>query len=192
MGEVQKTGENHPEIYKMLDQDIDKKALEKKRIRHLSKRYKNRVTSFFNNELEEMLAIKYNPLTLEIGCPRISAEEVLLFISLEGYWGSVTDKRAVESMKESTSLYIYYSNKNKKMPKAKTIQENLRYIRTDTLEYIHKCQLNDFLNDDLDNFNYLTLDSTSVHASSSWPTDATIIYKLLNRVYNPRSYPDLR
>ncbi len=183
IGEVQKTGENHPEIYKMLDEDIDKEALEKKRIRHLNKQYKNRITSFLNSELEEILATEDNPMTLEIGCPRISAEDVLLFISLEGYWGSITDKRAVESMKESTSLYIYYSNIDKKMPKAKTIQENLRYIRTETLEYIHKCQLNDFLNDGLDDFNYLTLDSTSVHASSSWPTDATIIYKLLSRVY---------
>ena len=75
IGEVQKTGKKHPEIYKMLDQDIDKKALEKKRIRHLDKQYKNRETSFFNNELEEISATEYNPIILEIGCPRISHQK---------------------------------------------------------------------------------------------------------------------
>jgi len=183
MEEVQITGKNHPEIYEILDQDIDKKALEKKHIRQLDKQYKNRETAFFNDEFEEIPPVENKPSTLETGRPRISAEEALLFLTLEGYWGSTTDKQAIEMMKESTSLYIYYSNKNKKMPKPKTIQENLRYISLETLEYIHKCQLQDFLNDGLDDFSYLTLDSTSVQASSSWPTDATIIYKLLFRAY---------
>ena len=181
--EVQEAGKNHPEIYEKLDRDIDEKALEKKRIRYLNKQYKNRKASFLSDDLEAKSTMEHNPWILGVGCPRISSEEVFLFLTLEGYWGSVTDKRSVEAMRESTSLYIYYSNLNKKMPKPKTIQENLRYIKAETLEYIHQCQLHDFLNEGLDDFNYITLDSTSVQASSSWPTDATIIYKLLFRAY---------
>lgn len=181
--EVETAGEKHPEIYEKLNTDLDQKALEKKRIRYLNKQYRNKQTPFLNEDLKNESTVDYVPDSLETGCPRISAEEVLLFIALEGYWGSVTDKRSVEAMKESTSLYIYYLNRNKKMPKSKTIQENLRYIGTETLTYIHKCQLIDFLNEGQDDFSYLISDSTSVHASSSWPTDATIIYKLLFRAY---------
>ncbi len=181
--EVNKTLEKHPEIRDKADFDLDKAALEKKRIRYLNKQYKNRNTLCFNNEMDKRSAIEYVPDKLETGCPRISSEEVILFNALEGYWGSVTDKRAIEAMNESVSLYIYYSNLNKNMPKPKTIHENLRYLSIETLDYILECQLKDFLNEGLDNFSYLIMDSTSVHASSSWPTDATIICKLLNRIY---------
>ena len=181
--EVLKTGKKHPEIYDRITNDLDRKALTKKQLRHLNREYKNKQVLFFNEEFEELAAIEYMPDKLETGCPRITPEEVLLFISLEGYWGSVTDQHAVEIMRESRTLYNYYLYKGKSMPKPRTIWDNLRHISEDTLEYIHKCQLYDFLNCGLDNFNYLILDSTSVHASSSWPTDATIIYNLLSRAY---------
>ena len=68
------------------------------------------------------------------------------------------------------------------MPKPKTINENLNCISIETLELIHQCQLNQFLNEDLDDFNYAVFDSTSVSASSSWPTDAAVIYRLFRRI----------
>jgi len=81
------------------------------------------------------------------------------------------------------SLYIYYSNRNKKMPRPKTINENLNCISSETVEFIRQCQLNQFLNEGLDNFNYAVFDSTSVEASSSWPTDAAVIYRLFSRIH---------
>lgn len=181
--EVEKAALEHSEIYTRIDRDLDQKALEKKKVRHLDKQYKNIQTPFFNEGFQGQATISNNPDSLEIGCPRMSAEDVFLFILLEGYWGSITDKRAVEAMRESISLYIYYSNKGKKMPKPATIRENVRNVSFETLEYIHQCQMSDFLNEGLDDFNYLILDSTSVSASSSWPTDAAIIYKLLQRAH---------
>jgi len=69
------------------------------------------------------------------------------------------------------------------MPKPKTINENLNCISSETLEFIHQCQLNQFLNEGLDDFNYAVFDSTSVEASSSWPTDAAVIFRLFMRIH---------
>jgi hypothetical protein len=86
-------------------------------------------------------------------------------------------------MIESISLHIYYLNRNKVIPRPKTINKNLNCIDTETLEFIHQCQIEQFLNDGLDDFNYAVFDSTSVSASSSWPTDAAIIYRLVCRIH---------
>ena len=181
--EVLQTGLQNPEIYKRIETDLDNAGLAKKKDRILDNRFKHMQTPFLSSEFKtsEHTGIRVNKL--ETGCPRISPEEVLLFIVLRSYWGSVTDKRAVEMMRESTSLSIYYSNKNKRMPKPKTIHDNLGHIQNETLEFIYKCQIDQILNEGLDDFSYTIFDSTSVWASSSWPTDAGVIYRLLARIY---------
>jgi len=180
--EAQKTGSIYDEIYERIEKCLDKKGLKKKKERVLDQKYIERQTDSLNDELEES-NIECNPENLGIGRPRITAEEVFIFICLRGYLDSVTDQESVERMIESQSLYIYYINRNKKMPKPKTINENLNCISSETLEFIHQCQLNQFLNEGLDDFNYAVFDSTSVEASSSWPTDAAVIFRLFMRIH---------
>ena len=179
--EAQNTGAIYDSIYQQIEKDLDRKGLQKKKERVLDQKYIDRQTSSLSDELEES-ETEYNPKNLEVGRPRITSEEVFIFICLRGYLDSVTDQEAVDRMLESVSLHIYYVNRNKKMPKPKTINENLNCISTETLEFIHQCQLNQFLNEGLDDFNYAVFDSTSVTASSSWPTDAAVIYRLFRRI----------
>jgi len=134
-------------------------------------------------EFQEAANKNFTSDKLNNGRPRITAEEVLIFICLRGYINSVTDQESAERMTESISLYIYYSNRNKKMPRPKTLNENLNCISSETVEFIQPCQLDQFLNEGLDSFNYALLDSTSVSASSSWPTDAGIIYRFFNIIH---------
>ena len=178
-----KTGSIYNEIYERIEKDLDIKGLLKKYYRKLDREYIEKQTGVFSDEFEEAVNNSYTPDRLDIGRSRITAEEVLIFICLRGYLNSVTDQESAERMTESMSLYIYFSNRNKKMPKPKTINENLNCISSDTVEFIQRCQLNQFLNEGLDNFNYAVLDSTSVSASSSWPTDAAVLYRLFSRIY---------
>ena len=171
----------YSEIYERIEKCLDQKGLEKKQARILDRKYIEKQTNSLIDEPEES-CIEYSPENLETGRPRITAEEVFIFICLRAYLDSVTDQEAVERMVESQSLYIYYTNRNKKMPKPKTINENLNCIDSETLEFIHRCQLNQFLNEGLDDFNYAVFDSTSVEASSSWPTDAAVISRLFVRI----------
>jgi len=177
------TGSIYNEIYHRIEEDLDKKGLQKKKERRLNREYIERQTGVLNEEFAEPENIDYTPDKLDIGRPRITAEEVLIFICLRGYLNSVTDQEAAERMTESVSLYIYYMNRNRKMPRPKTINENLNCISCGTVEFIHQRQLTQFLNEGLDDFNYAVFDSTSVEASSSWPTDAAVIYRLFCRIH---------
>ena len=177
------TGSIYSEIIQRIEIDLDIKGLRKKHERKLDREYIENQTCVFGEEFEELTNNKDMPGKLDFGRPRITAEEVLIFICLRGYLNSVTDQESAERMTESISLYIYYMNRNKKMPRPKTINENLNCISSGTIEFIHQCQLNQFLNEGLDNFNYAVFDSTSVSASSSWPTDAAVIYRLFSRIH---------
>ncbi len=177
------TGSIYDEINQRIEKDLDIKGLLKKQERKLDREYIEKQTGVLSEEFEEPVNNNYTPDKLDIGRPRITAEEVLIFICLRGYLNSVTDQEAAERMTESMSLHIYYSNRNKKMPRPKTINENLNCITSGTVEFIQQCQLNQFLNEGLDNFNYAVFDSTSVSASSSWPTDAAVLYRLFNRIH---------
>ena len=58
----------------------------------------------------------------------MTSEEVFIFICLRAFLDSVTDQDTVDRIKDSVSLYIYYSNMNKIMPKPNTINENINSI----------------------------------------------------------------
>ncbi len=176
------TGRLYQEIYKRIDSDLDRKGLIKKRIRIQDKMYIAGQTDFLSEEFSNYDTLAITVKELETGRPRITAEEVFIFICLRGYFNSITSEEACERMIESLSLQIYYLDINKKMPRPKTINENLNAVSSETMEFIHECQLEQFLNDGLDDFDYAVFDSTSVSASSSWPTDAAVIYRLFARI----------
>ena len=70
-----------------------------------------------------------------------------------------------------------------KIPASTTILENINCLSRETRDLIMRCQLADILDNGLDDFSYALFDSTSVAASTCWPTDAGVIYRLLERVY---------
>ncbi len=176
------TGRLYNEIYKRIESDLDRKGLEKKKIRIQDRMYIAKQTAILGEEFICTDNLEITVSELETGRPRITAAEVFIFICHRGYFDSVTSEEACERMIESVSLQIYYLDRNKKMPGPKTINENLNAISSETMEFIHKCQLEQFLDEDLDDFSYAVFDSTSVNASSSRPTDAAVIYRLFKRI----------
>jgi len=176
------TGMLYHEIYERIESDLDRKGLKKKRIRIQDKMYIAKQTSYLSEEFSIPDDVKITVAELATGRPRITAAEVFIFICLRGYFDSVTSEEASERMVESISLQMYYLDSNKRMPRPKTINENLNAVSSATMEFIHRCQLKQFLDEGLDDFNYAVFDSTSVNASSSWPTDAGVLYRLFSRI----------
>ena len=68
------------------------------------------------------------------------------------------------------------------MPGVSTILDNLNVITHATRTLIFDRQIAYVLQEGLDDFKALTIDSTSVKANSAWPTDAKILTGLLMRV----------
>ena len=113
----------------------------------------------------------------------MNAELVYIFLNIRGYLGSVTDKKARDFIIESKILNNYLFEKDWKMPGFTIILVNINAVSYDTRKFIQQKQLEKVYSEKIDNFKHITIDSTSVKANSSWPTDAKIIYQLLNRAF---------
>ena len=171
-----------PEIITAIEDDLDAHAREKKKLRLEDRK-------FFESRTEEFpeLCIKdgellIEKLTLGVGRPRMPSEAVYVFLMLRGFLGSLSTKQSRRFLRESMSLYGWLQSRGLKMPGVSTILDNLNVISHKTRELIFKHQIAWILQDDLDDFKALTIDSTSVKANSSWPTDAKILTGLLMRV----------
>jgi len=181
--EVLSIGEKFPEIYKAITADQDARGKTKKQLR-LSD------WQFLNDKTPDLPGVDYasseiiaEELSLDAGRPRMTPEVVLLFACLRGYYGSVSDRDVCDRFKDSITLFTFFSNLNMKMPAPTTILENINCLSRETRDLIIKCQLTDVFENGLDDFSYALFDSTSVQASSCWPTDAGVILRLLERVY---------
>jgi hypothetical protein len=181
--EVFYLGEKFPEIYRMIKEDQDARGKLKKHLRNLDKEYilnKSADLPGLNFDLSEF---SEKALNLQTGRPRMKPELVLLFTCLRGYYGSVTDRDVCDRFRDSMTLYVLLGNLNIKFPRPTTILENINSISNQTRDFIMKCQLETIIENNLDDFKYVLFDSTSVAASSCWPTDAGIILRLLQRVF---------
>lgn len=181
--EVFSLGENQPEIYERIRHDQDIHAKGKKFLRKLDQQYWQDKNPNLPTIDCEQLQLLVADLDLATGRPRMRPELVLLFLVLRGYYGSVTDRVICDRLKDSMTLHILFSNLNLKLPGPTTILENINCLSNETRDFIFACQLESIAHSGLDDFNYVLFDSTSVSASSCWPTDAGIIFRLIERVY---------
>ena len=143
----------------MITGNQDDLGLEKKRLRLLDHKYEEEKYPNLPGLIPVASSKFVEPSNLETGRPRMKPEMLLLFMCLRGYYGSVTDKPAVEHYKDSMTLYVLLGNLNMRMPKPTTILENLNCLSEDTRSFIMRCQLSDVLNCGLDDFNNVVFDS---------------------------------
>jgi len=171
-----------PEIITAIERDLDAHARRKKQLRLEDRK-------FFESRTEDLpelciaeSTLLSEELTLDVGRPRMPADAVYVFLMMRGFLGSLSTKQSRRFLSESMSLYGFLENRGLKMPGVSTILDNLNVITHQTRELIFNRQIARILEDDLDDFKTLTIDSTSVKANSSWPTDAKILTGLLMRV----------
>lgn len=179
--EVEELARFAPEIIPAIERDLDIRAKEKKRLRQEDRKfYANQTCKLpgINIEERDVLAEELN---LAVGRPRMPGYAVYVFLMIRGFLGSLTSKDARRFLRESMSLHVFLSDRGLKMPGWTTILENVNLVSRGTRELILDKQIELVLEDNLDDFTKLTIDSTSVKANSSWPTDAKILTGLLTR-----------
>lgn len=121
-------------------------------------------------------------LELSTGRPRMPSKLVFAFCMIRGWMGSICSGHVRDYMLESQSLSQMLEQLGiDRLPGATTILENINAVRPETLELIHRLHLRQMATEELDDFKKAYIDSTSVKASSDWPTDSRMLYKLLER-----------
>ena len=172
-----------PGILDAVEADLDTHAKKKKKLRLADKEFFASQTASLPGINMETREIPTDELKLNVGRPRMSAYMVYLFMMIRGFMGgTLISKEAKLLLHESMSLYCLFQNRSlKKMPRITTILENVNAISNATRDLIFKKQIEVVLDEELDDFKKLTIDSTSVKANSCWPTDSKMLTELLTR-----------
>jgi hypothetical protein len=173
----------HPEIVHRIEADQDAVAHAKKKVRQADRRWQAAQTLSLPGVSEETVRLEAEKLTLEQGRPRMKPEVVYVFMVLRGYWGSIGDQEARDRLLDSTTLQLYLHQRGEVMPGWTTILENVNAVSNTTRSFILDAQLAMILDEGLDDFSQVILDSTAVEANSAWPTDARILLGLLERAF---------
>ena len=172
-----------PQIIEKIEQNLDSHALKKKRLREQDR-------EFFQNQTAKLPELDLperdpsagpSPPALQEGRPRMSAAAVFLYMMLRGFLGSLTSKSARRMILESISLDDYLHRHGLKRSGETTILENVNAESLETRNFIMDRQIELVIHEGLDDFKELTIDSTSVKANSSWPTDGKTLLGLLGR-----------
>ena len=171
-----------PEIEHMVFHDQEARGENKKRDRIGYEEWKKARTSELPEWEPPEEGASTRPVRLErTGCPRMPPKMVYVFSVLRGYLSSMAAAAAVNRVRDSRAVETYLAQTGQSLPRFRTILDNINTVSQDTLNYILDCQLKMTLEEDLDDFSEQMLDSTSVQANSQWPTDASVIYRLIER-----------
>ena len=173
-----------PAILTRIEEDGDVLGLAKKRLRQADAQWQASLTACFPElTCPEAPDLEARELPLGQGRPRMPAEVVYVFFALQGYLGSITDRRARDLLLESRTLNLYLQSRGQTFPGWTTILENVNAISVDTRSFILDAQLAMIRQDELDDFSAVIVDSTAVKANSAWPTDARMLLGLLQRAF---------
>lgn len=172
-----------PEILEAIERDQEEACKRKKRWREDDRRFLMEQTPALG-WYEEPEGSAEEEIGLGVGCPRMEAIVVHVFMTFRGYWGSVSTRKAIDLIRESRTIFGWLMERGiDKTPGATTILENINMVKNETREMILDAECESILNEGLDDFMKSTVDSTAVAGNTAWPTDGVILHKLLSRSY---------
>ena len=171
-----------PAILDRIEADLNAHGLQKKLLREADRRFLEGQTPDLANVKIELRQVDASPMELEVGRPRLEAYLVYLFLMLRGRLGGCKDQDARLLQEESITLHWWLENLGLSLPAPSTLSENLNAVSNATRDFIHKAQLRHILDEGLDDFSSLYLDSTATQANTERPTESGLVAKLVERI----------
>lgn len=174
-----------PVILDKLASDLDAHARKKKLLRLKDKKWELVQIRRLPNLDIGYDEIKTDELRLQGGRNRMSPYLVYMFMMIRGFWSGVKCSEFKLLLFESKTIQLFLGNHNAgKVPGFSTISENINAVSNETRELIFNAQIHLIIDESLDDFNEVTIDSTSVSGNSAWPTDSGIMTKLVMRTFH--------
>ena len=180
--EAHKIAQFQPAILEHIEADLDAYGLKKKLVREADRRFLEAQTPDLSNLKMEWRPSEPAQRQLGVGRPRLEPYAVYLFLMLRGRLGGCKDQDARLLQEESMTLHWWLENLGLSLAPASTLSENLNAVSNATRDFIHQAQLRYILDEGLDDFSCLYLDSTAVKANTERPTESGLITKLVERI----------
>jgi IS5 family transposase len=180
--EIHRIVQFEPAILDCIDVDLKAQALQKKLLREADRRFLEGQTPDLANLKIELRQVDVSLMKLEIGRPRMEPYLVCLFLMWRGRFGGCKDQDARLLQQESITLHWWLESLGLTLPAASTLSENLNAVSNATRDFIHQAQLRYILDEGLDDFTSLYLDSTATQANTERPTESGLVAKLVERI----------
>jgi hypothetical protein len=180
--ETHKIVEFEPAILDRIAADLNAHGIQKKVRREADRRFLEGQTPALTHLQVESRPLAPAKMQLAVGRPRLDPYVVYLFLMLRGRGGGCKDQDARLLQEESITLRWWLEHLEMTLPAASTLSENLNAVSNATRDFIHKTQLRYILDEGLDDFSSLYLDSTAVKANTERPTESGFITKLVERI----------
>ena len=174
--------EFEPAILDRIESDLDAYGLKKKLLREADRRFLEGQTLDLPCLKIDLRQIDPSQIELEVGRPRMEPYLVYMFSMLRGRFGGCKDQDGRLLQEESMTLHWWLENLQLSLPPASTLSENLNAVSNATRDFMHKAQIGYIIDEGLDDFSSLYLDSTATAANTEWPTDSGLITKLVERI----------
>ncbi len=171
-----------PAILDRIEADLKAHGVQKKLLREADRRFLDGQTPDLAELKVELRQVDPAKMELEVGRPRLEPYLVYLFLMLRGRFGGCKDQDARLLQEESITLHCWLENLGLTLPAASTLSENLNAVSNATRDFIHKAQLRYILDEGLDDFSSLYLDSTATQANTERPTESGLVTKLMERI----------
>lgn len=182
--EVSHLAERNPEILKQIEQDQEYYSKEHKKMRILDKQWRQaQMTPLPGLETSPDEAVEAKDLILQIGKKKMKPKILLFFLIFRGYFGGFKAKATQMLLMESFTIHNFLEHNGIKMPGWSTIIDNVNQVSNETRSCILNSRLAMILEEELDDFKELTIDSTAVSGNVCWPTDSGILLQLVKRVW---------
>lgn len=173
-----------PEILEAIHRDLERYALEKKKLRVADKAWTQQSAPLLPGCSLPNSSQLLSTLTLQKGRPRMDPRIVYLFMMVRGFAGGVKGLDARNLFMESLSVELILREAGIKRPGLSTIIENTNAVSQETRDLILDCQLKMFLDEEKDDYRRQIVDSTAVQARSAWPTDSSLILGYISRIWH--------
>jgi IS5 family transposase len=180
--EIHQIARLEPAIVERIDEDLDLHARKKKLLRLADAQFLEGQTPDLPELEMQLRALKLEDVELEIGRPRTEAYVVYLFLMLRGFNGGCKDQAARLLLEESVTLRLWLEDLGLELPPASTLSDNLNAVSNATRCFIQQTQLRYLFKHGLDDFGKCFIDSTAVKANTDWPTDSSLMIKLIARI----------
>ena len=181
--------EKYPIICELINKDLDAHAIKYKIRRHTDALWEQEHSSPMLEGLDLSkvkvdLDVIADPANLKVGRSRMKPEVAFIFMGLRGQYGGFEDQKVWNYLSDSCTLAEVLSEYGvTSFPSSSAARTNVNAISGGTRLYILQCQMQHALGLELDDLKELYIDSTHVHANSAWPTDSSMILKLLECCY---------
>lgn len=172
----------HPEILKMINDDLDAVALQKKVKRIELSNWESKQQHDELIEVEELKTLA--PKTLLSGRKRTPTQIIVAGIFIRGYYGSVTSKHVRDRLCDSLTYKEFLWQFGLDYLDPTVLARHINNLSDQTLDYLYTRQLRQYNEEKLDDFKIFSTDSTSIRANAAWPSDSKVIASKLRTALN--------